>query len=214
MKNFLLLLGLFTFLSGSLCSQTQWSLKKDKDGIQIYTGSLENSKFKIVKVECIVKSSLTQLATLLLNAESQPKWVFSTKSAYITRRVSPSEIYYYAELNTPWPISTRDMVIDLAITQDPVTKIMTVHADNIDKIVPVKAGKIRVPITEATWTVIPLQENKIKISYLIRIDPGGEVPAWMVNLFIVKIPYETFKNLTSLLQRSSSKEPKLTFLKD
>ena len=214
MKNFLLLLGLFTFLSGSLCSQTQWSLKKDKDGIKIYTGSLENSKFKTVKVECIVKSSLTQLATLLLNAESQPKWVFSTKSAYITRKISPSEIYYYAELNTPWPISTRDMVIDLAITQDPVTKIMTVHADNIDKIIPVKVGKIRVPITEATWTVIPLQENKIKIIYSIRIDPGGEVPAWMVNLFIIKIPYETFKNLTSLLQRSSSKEPKLTFLKD
>jgi len=214
MKNFLLLLGLFTFLSGSLCSQTQWSLKKDKDGIKIYTGSLENSKFKTVKVECIVKSSLTQLATLLLNAESQPKWVFSTKSAYITRKISPSEIYYYAELNTPWPISIRDMVIDLAITQDPVTKIMTVHADNIDKIIPVKVGKIRVPITEATWTVIPLQENKIKIIYSIRIDPGGEVPAWMVNLFIIKIPYETFKNLTSLLQRSSSKEPKLTFLKD
>ena len=214
MKNFLLLLGLFTFLSGSLCSQTQWSLKKDKDGIKIYTGSLENSKFKTVKVECIVKSSLTQLATLLLNAESQPKWVFSTKSAYITRKISPSEIYYYAELNTPWPISIRDMVIDLAITQDPVTKIMTVHADNIDKIIPVKVGKIRVPITEATWTVIPLQENKIKIIYSIRIDPGGEVPAWMVNLFIVKIPYETFKNLASLLQRSSSKEPKLTFLKD
>lgn len=214
MKNLLLLLGLFTFIAGPLCSQTQWNLKKDKDGIKVYTGSLENSKFKTIKVECIIKSSLTQLATLLLNAESQPKWVYSTKSAYITRKVSPSEIYYYAEINTPWPISTRDMVIDLAIIQDPVTKVMTVHADNIDKIIPVKAGKIRVPITEATWTVIPLQENKIKIIYSIRIDPGGDVPAWMVNMFIVKVPYETFKKLTSILQGSPSKEPKLNFLKE
>jgi hypothetical protein len=214
MKNFLLLLGLFTLLSGSLCSQKQWSLKKDKEGIRVYTGNLENSKFKTVKVECIIKSSLTQLATLLLNAESQPKWVYSTKSAYIARKISPSEIYYYAEMNTPWPICSRDMVIDLAITQDPGTKIMTVHADNIEKIIPGKTGKIRVPITEATWTVTPIQDNKIKINYSVRIDPGGEVPAWMVNMFIVKAPFESFKKLTSILQGSLSKEPKLNFLKD
>jgi hypothetical protein len=213
MKNLLLLLALFTFLCGPLRSQTQWSLKKDKEGIKIYTGSIENSKFKAVKVECIIKGSLTKLATLLLNAESQPQWVYSTKYAYIARKVSPSEIYYYAEMNTPWPISTRDMVIDLAITQDPVSKIMTVHADNIDKIIPVKTGKIRVPITEATWIVTPLQENKIKIIYSILIDPGGEVPAWMVNMFIVKVPFESFRKLTTLIG-NTSKETKLNFLKD
>ena len=192
MKKLLLLAGIFTLLTGSLYSQTQWNLKKDKDGIKIYTGSLDNSKFKTVKVECIVKSSLSQLATLLLNAESQPKWVYSTKFAYITRKVSPSEIYYYAQMNTPWPINTRDMVIDLTITQDPATKVMTVHADNIDKVIPVKSGITRVPATEATWTVTPLKENKIKIIYSIRVDPGGGVLAWMVNIFIVKVPFETF----------------------
>lgn len=214
MKNLLLLAGLFTFLIGSVYSQPQWTLKKDKDGIKIYTGSVENSKFKTVKVECIVKSSLTQLANLLLNAENQPRWVYSTKYAYIANKVSASEIYYYAQMNTPWPINTRDMVIDLSIKQDPVTKIMTVHADNIDKVVPVKTGIIRVPVTEAIWTVTPLKENKIKIIYSIRIDPGGEVPAWMVNLFIVKVPFETFKKLTSILQSNSVKETKLNFLKD
>jgi hypothetical protein len=105
------------------------------------------------------------------------------------------------------------MVIDLVVSQDPVTKIMTIHADNIDKILPEKAGKVRVTLTHAVWTVIPLPENKIKIIYSIRINPGGGIPAWMVNMFIAKAPYESFRKLTAMIPKQPYREVKLAFQK-
>lgn len=212
MKTLLLLFALFFF--SPLFSQSGWSLKKDKEGIKVYTENVGDSRFKMVKVECTMDASLSQLASLLLHAENLPQWVLSTKKAYVVKRISASEVYYYCEMNTPWPISRRDMVIELSVSQDSVTKIMTVHADNIDKIIPDKPGIIRVPISHATWIVTPLRANKIKITYTIRIDPGGGVPAWMVNMFIVKIPYESFRKLKTFIKETSSKEIVLNFLKN
>ena len=37
--------------------------------------------------------------------------------------------------------------------------------------------------------------------YIFEIDPGGSVPAWFVNMFADKGPYETFKQLAETLKK-------------
>jgi hypothetical protein len=36
--------------------------------------------------------------------------------------------------------------------------------------------------------------------YIFEIDPGGSTPAWLVNMFADKGPYETFKQLGEALK--------------
>jgi hypothetical protein len=43
--------------------------------------------------------------------------------------------------------------------------------------------------------------NSISIVYILEADPGGSVPAWMVNMFIDKGPFESFKKLSGLLKK-------------
>lgn len=195
-------------------AQTQWKLKKDKDGIAVYTAQLVDSKFKSIRVVCQFQASLSQLVSILLQPNLQPEWVLSTKEARLVKKVSSARIYYYAEAQLPWPMNNRDMVIDLSMSQDPNSKLLTIHANSIDNILPINEGKQRVPLSQATWLVQPLPNNKMHIDYQIKIDPGGGIPPWMVNLFIAKAPYESFKNLSKLLSDKRFAGTAFDFLKD
>ncbi|MEQ1624277.1 MAG: START domain-containing protein [Sediminibacterium sp.] len=201
-------------LSFSVDAQTQWNLKKDKDGIAVYTAKLEDSKFKSIRVVCEFEASLSELVAILMKPNLQPEWVLATKQASLVKQISSARLFYYAEAALPWPMSNRDMVIDLSMSQHPTSKLLTIHANTIDNILPIKEGKQRVPISQATWLVQPLSNNKISIDYQIKIDPGGGIPPWMVNLFISKAPFESFKNLSKLLSDKRFKGQHFDFLKD
>lgn len=195
-------------------SQKEWNLKKDKDGIAVYTGKTEDSKFKSIRVKCTLEANLSELVAVLMQPSLQPEWVIATKEANLVKQVSSSRLYYYAEAALPWPMNNRDMVIDLDMNQDPLTRVLTIHANTIDHILPLKEGKQRVPLSQAIWLVRPLADHKISIDYQIKIDPGGGIPAWMVNMFIAKAPFESFKNLSKMVQDKRFKDQHFDFIKD
>ena len=37
--------------------------------------------------------------------------------------------------------------------------------------------------------------SDLKVSYFLNVDPGGSIPAWLVNLAVAEGPYESFRNL-------------------
>jgi len=43
--------------------------------------------------------------------------------------------------------------------------------------------------------------KSISIVYTFEADPGGNLPAWLVNSFADKGPYESFKKLAELLKK-------------
>ena len=58
---------------------------------------------------------------------------------------------------------------------------------------------VRVPVSEAHWYIKVVDKNTIHIKHSILIDPGGAIPAWLMNLSLAEGPYETFKNLRNYL---------------
>ena len=195
-------------------AQTEWSLKKDKDGFKVYTGKLTDSKFNAIKVSCLLNGSLSSLAAIVLQPELQPEWVMATKTARLEKKLAPNHLYYYAIASLPWPMLNRDMVIDLLIHQDSITKKMTIQANTINQIMPDIAGLQRVPFSNATWEVTPIGLNRIQVVYTLKINPGGGIPPWMVNMFIAKAPLETFKNLARIIQEKRFQVQQFDFIKN
>lgn len=205
------------FILGSYSSgfcQTEWVLKRDKEGIKVYTSKVADSKFKIVRVSCIMNGRLSSLASIILQPSLQPEWVIATKSSKTIKTLAANHLYYYAEAVLPWPMSNRDMVIDLQITQDVISKKITVNANTINNILPILEGLQRVPYSHATWEVYPLGKDQIRIEYNIRIDPGGGIQPWMVNMFIAKAPFDSFRNLRRLIQEKRFQNQQFDFIKE
>lgn len=209
---------LFTVLSAGLCyqaySQNNWELKTRKQDIAVYTRTFPDSKFKAVKVECLLPATLSQLVTVILDVSTGPQWLYSTKSAVLLKQVSPSELYYYSEVNIPWPASNRDFIAHLKVVQDPATKVVTVFGPTVPDYIPVKKDIVRVTQSEGKWIITPLSGKQIKVEYTLRLDPGGNIPAWLINMFVTKGPYESFKNLKTHLQKPAYQNTRLPFIVD
>ncbi|MBC8032562.1 MAG: lipid-binding protein [Chitinophagaceae bacterium] len=210
-KKFLLLCSLLTLCFSSR-AQKEWTLKLNKDNVFVYTKNQLHSNLKAIKVECTLNTTLTRLVAVILDVNSGAEWVYSTKSSVLLKQVSPGDLYYYSELSLPWPVSNRDFIAHLMVTQDPVTKIVTINGPTVPDYLPAKKDIIRVKNSSGQWILKPLQKNQVKIEYVLETDPGGSLPAWLVNLFVTKGPFETFKKLKGHVNKPAYTNVKLGFI--
>jgi hypothetical protein len=213
-SNFIFLLLFFQAAFFSALGQNNWVLKKEKDSIRVYNRSNEQSKFNDLRVETILRTSLSGLAAVILDIGNYPNWSFNTKTAYLLKQISPSEIYFYSEINSPWPASNRDLAVHLHITQDPVSRVMHIRSDEVPNYIPQKQNIVRVRVSREIWTVTPLDRTTIRIEYELEIDPGASAPAWLVNSFATKGPYETFKNLREQIKLPKYLNASFPFIKN
>lgn len=194
--------------------QENWELKSKKEGISIFTRTFPDSRFKAVKVECELEATLSQLVAVILDVNTGAEWVYSTKSSVLLKQVSPSELYYYSEVNIPWPVSNRDFIAQLKVVQDTRTRIVTVNGPTLPDYLPVKKDIVRVAQAEGKWVITPAGKNHIKVEYTLRMDPGGSIPPWLINLFATRGPYESFKNLKVQIQKPAYANVHLPFITD
>jgi hypothetical protein len=54
----------------------------------------------------------------------------------------------------------------------------------------------------------------VNVEYTLFADPGGSVPAWLINLFITKGPMESFKKLKEHLAQPVNAHVHLPMIKD
>jgi len=189
-----------TWITPKAYSQYNWKLSKDKDGIKVYESEIKNSNFKSIKVECVLPGTYDKLMAILNDVSRHKEWVFHSKISNILKRNSPYDFYYYTETSMPWPMSNRDAVVHLTMNRDSLNRFLKVTATGVPNFIAEKSGKVRVPRSSVNWYVTMPSATSINIVYTFEADPGGSMPAWLVNMFADKGPYESFKKLSSILK--------------
>lgn len=178
-----------------------WQLIRQGHGIRVYTASSEATKFKSIKATAIFEGSVDRFRKILLDIEGQPAWVYGTNRAFTLKKVSSKELVYYVETDLPWPASNRDTVVRMKVREEPERHLLTVLSVGEPQAYPRQEKRVRVPHFSARWEVKELEKNKLALTYLLQVDPGGTLPAWIVNLFASQGPYESFRNLALLLKQ-------------
>lgn len=209
MHKMLLVAFLFLMKLNIAFGQTDWKLNTEKEGIKVYIGTVPNSKIKAVKVECVLNATPAQLLALLMDVKSTIDWIYHTKSCVLIKQISPSELYYYSEVSLPWPAENRDFVAHLKATKNPDTRVITLDAPAVPGFVPVKKGIVRVDHSSGKWIITPSGPGQVKVEYTIHVDPGGSLPAWLVNMFAAEGPTQIFKNLKLQLLKPAYKNAEL-----
>jgi len=202
------------FFSADTFCQQDWTLKQDNEGIKVYTKDMGNSPFKAIKTVCTIESSLTRLTAVLLDINSSTDWVYATKSCKLLAQSSPAELVYYSEVEVPWPASNRDFIVSLKVSQDKKSKAVTVTGENRKDYLPVNKNIVRIPQSYSKWYIQPLQKGQVQIEYILQVDPGGMVPAWLINLFAARGPIESFKNLRKQVKKDIYNRVKIDFITD
>ena len=205
-----LLVGLLS-LACILHAQSEWKLERDKEGIKIYSSYYPGSKIKALKVVCVVEATLCQLAAVMLDIKNQDEWFYHTKSSML-KEVSKTELYYHAELTFPFPISNRDFIEHIVLSQDTVTRVLTMTVQNLPDFIPAQKDFVRVLHSECKWVVTPLAKKSLQVEFTLFADPAGSIPIWLVNAMSYYGPFETFKKLKSQLLKPEYQNVSFAFI--
>ncbi|QHJ07855.1 START domain-containing protein [Hymenobacter busanensis] len=181
-------------------TKTHWRLETDKEGIKVYSRVSDDSRFKEIKVHCEMPGTLSQLVAMYSDVDQYPYVISNTKSARLLRRVSETELFYYLETQMPTPVANRDVAMRLQFSYDAASQQLLISTTHAAGLVPPQPGRVRVPYWSGLWTVRPLTPNRLQVDYTFRVDPGGELPTWLVNMVAPVAPYRSFVQLRRALQ--------------
>lgn len=192
----------------------EWTLKENTQGIKVFTRDVANSGFKAIKVECILNTTLHQLVAALMDVNGSEDWLYHTTANHLVKQISPSELYYYSMVEIPWPMSNRDFIAHLNISQHPITKIVTLNATCNPDMVPRKPNIVRITYSKSEWVLTPLKTGQIQLVYTIHADPGGNIPAWLSNLFVTQGPLQSIKKLKICLEKPLYKSARFDYISE
>jgi hypothetical protein len=204
MKSNCIILTILIFCFSNAFGQGKWELKKDEDGIQVFTRKAAKGNIKELRVVCELDATKAQLINTLENIEEYNSWVYSNKKSKILKIITPQNIIYYTQSHLPWPIRDRDLIVELNITQ--TAEVLNVQAKSLPDYMPKNADYIRVPYSLAVWKVTQAPDNKLKVDYTFSVDPGGNIPTWLVNATLTIGPYNSFAKLREILKAKKGQQ--------
>jgi len=185
----------FCFIFGICNAQKDnWVLAKSGGGIEVYTQEREGGKIKEFKSVMTVKCSMHALEQELDNTTNYPSWQENCDGAEVLKRISDKiqiERYY---TDSPWPIADRDIVMQL-LKEKHANGNLTYTRKSVPDAHPPVGDFLRIKDAAGMWLLEPIDAQSTRITYRFYADPGGSLPAWLVNSFIVTGPYNTFVNL-------------------
>ena len=195
MKHLILtLITLFLCVTQAI-AQAEWRRVAARDGIKVYAKSVPDSKIKAMKAECVLDADVDEVVALLMDVKAAERWVCHTKSCRLVKRVSDTELFYHTEVSLPWPLDNRDFVTHLTVIKHEKSNVVTVEAPAVPGILPLRDGIVRINNSINRWVIRPLPNGKVRVEYTLQVDPGGHIPAHVVNMFACRAPIETFQNM-------------------
>lgn len=183
-----------------LFSQDKWELRKDKEGVKVFMREIERSPFKQIMVQLKCRSTLDQYERLILDINKHRKWVYSSNILELIEKVNEHELIYYTEFSLPWPASNRDVTTHLRLIKDSIPNTLFVKSHAVSGYAPLKDENVRITSSSSFWEVMRINENEIRIQYILTLDPAGSLPPWVVNLTATKGPYNSFSSLKEMLE--------------
>ncbi len=186
---------ILSYSTNTVKGQYPWELKKDKDGIRVSSRHTDRSKFNDIKVEMDLPGNIFQLADILLDVDRYYEWSYSISKSELIKKIDKFKLVYHLEVAAPWPVANRDLYATFDVHIDSIGRTIKITAAGDSGYRPVNRDFIRIPHSKGVWDIRAISSNMIHIVYVLEIDPGGAVPAWIMNMFGTKAPFITFQNL-------------------
>ncbi len=198
MKTIYLIIVTFFLRSFLLFGQTSnWELSKNDNGIKVYTKEVQNSDFQEFRAVMTVPCTIQRAVLVIKDTENAHKWLHNCKTSELVKKENEFLQYNYIVNEMPFPFEDRDMIFK--IQSIPAEKSYLIKLTGIPDYLAKKDGLTRMEKVEGKWELKQNGDNTLFISYSMHVEPGGNLPSWLVNTKVTEIPYETLSKLRNIL---------------
>lgn len=210
------LYGMMILLWGFTCTtaayaQENWELQKEEDGIKVYTSPVEGSGIKAFKAETVMEGDLSSFVAILKDVEAFPELYSSNSYTELIEQTDTFQLQY-SRTKLPWPLTDRDGVYANSFRQHYGHKTVTITVDAVSDIRPEDEGFVRISEATGFWMLHPLGDQTVEITYQMHAEPGGSLPSWVINMFLVDSPVKDLKSLRERVKMEKYANRKFDFL--
>jgi hypothetical protein len=181
-----------------------WRIVENTEKMKIYTRIPENSKFKEIKMDLVIEATPRQIHEFISVAALFKEWVYTCSEGYSIEMPDGSDVYYI-RFDMMWPLSDRDIVQRSESHVDEKTGVIDISTKAIHGHVPIKPDVVRVTDNKIVWKIIPIGKNRSRIKYYARNNPGGQVPAWLMNMVATVGPKKTIDKMVHMVESQNWK---------
>ncbi|RMQ41890.1 Collagenase-related protease [Pseudomonas cichorii] len=184
--------GLSVLLTG-VAQAEDWQVAKDEEGIKVSLSDVPGSKYKAYRGVTIINASVAKLRALQEDVAGACAWIHECKTQKLLKHEG-NKAWTYTQFNTPWPVTPRDSIL-LITSEEGADGSLTRHIEEQSGYLPEEKGFVRVAEVAGFWKLVPKGPNQTEVTYQVHTDPGGSVPSWLANKFVVDAPFNTLKAL-------------------
>ncbi|OQW93736.1 MAG: hypothetical protein BWK79_09540 [Beggiatoa sp. IS2] len=194
----MLLFCLFFYSYGLYASE--WVFSKEVDGIQIYTKATDNSKISEFKGITIVKARIEVVGMVLRDIPAYPQWMSGCMESRVIEKFDENNLITYYTQETPWPVQNRDVVIKATTQINWERGLVVVNIQSItDSRVPPTEKFVRMNEMRGEWRLEYVDRERTKVTFVLKLDPAGAIPAFMVNSSNNNFQYHTLLGLKKMV---------------
>lgn len=183
-----------TVLMAGAAQAEQWKVAKNEEGIKVSLSDVPGSQYKAYQGVTTIKASIAKLRALQEDVAGACAWIHECKSQKVLKHEG-DKTWTYTQFNTPWPVTPRDSVLEIT-TVEGADGSLTRNLVGQPKYIPEEKGFVRVAQVEGFWKLVPKGPNETEVTYQVHTEPGGSVPSWLANKFVVDAPFNTLKALS------------------
>ncbi len=200
--------------SGSLFAQNPilWEYKGEKEGIKIY--HQKTPGFLHIKLSTAVNAPLSGIAALFADVDHFTDWGYKMSESRMLRRVSNTEVLYYAKYDFPWPMDDRDIILLSKLEQDPITRKISIVNTPYPAYLPDYEGVVRIKNTTTHWFFIPGKDGWVFVEQQIATDSAEDMPEWLIKMTLETGPRETAKAIRKRLLLEQYQTVRLAHIRD
>jgi ribosome-associated toxin RatA of RatAB toxin-antitoxin module len=174
------LLGVLLGGSPAWASGT-WEQVIEVEGMRVERRSLPGTGRYEVRVSTSAPFPPPVIFETLWRHHEYPAFVPYLKHLAILKQ-SPNEKVIYEQITMPF-VRDRDYTVKVTAAREPATGRMQVaFVSAPEEGPPAQAPYVRVTAIHGSWTLVPTRDGGSLVTYVVTSDPGGALPAWLVNM--------------------------------
>ena len=176
----------------SMAMAEDWKVAKDEDGIKVSLSEVAGSPYKAYRGVTLINAPVAKIRALQEDVAGSCAWIHECKTQKLLKHEG-DQSWTYAQFNTPWPVTPRDSVLHVTTVQGADGSV-TRNIEAAPTYQGEEKGYVRVTEAKGYWKLVP-KGDATEVTYQLHTNPGGSVPSWLANKFVIEAPFNTLKAL-------------------
>ncbi|MEY2986606.1 MAG: hypothetical protein RJB13_127 [Pseudomonadota bacterium] len=172
-----------------------WKVALEDEGITVYKRNRVASPYEEVRAEALLEGTVSQFTPFFSDPVNYKKWVYGALETQLLESAQPFDFVFRGVFQIPWPFENRELISRVVLSEQNNPAMITATLSHAITSYKKSQDLVRVEHFESLWSVVQESERRVRFSINMYVEPGGQLPPFIVNLVLSRIQLWSIKNL-------------------